>query len=514
MLQHPGRPGRRSRPVAPLSPIFPVIAAALLPLAALAGCAAGQGAGPPGAAPRPAAAAPSLAAAVLTRPGREVPGAAPIQPARRVPAAAASGTARGIPAAATNWTAYHGNAARTGAVAGLPAAGTLSVAWTRKLGGAVYGQPLVVGGTVLAATESDQVYALSRATGKVLWHVGLGSPVPHRAQPCGDISPLGITGTPVYDAATGLVYAVAETAAGAKALAGIRVSDGAVAFRRAIPAPDSHPRYDQQSGALALDQGRVYLTLGGQSGGCGGFRGSVVAVPASGQGALLSYLVPTRKGAGLWAPGGPVVGPDGTLYVAAGPGAATKAPFDGSDSVIALSPELKQLGVFAPARWTLDNADGTGLGGMSPALLASGRILQVGDSSEGYLLNAGQLGGVGGQLADGAVCTARGGAAVSGSTVYVPCTDTGLSAVSLQAGHLLVRWRGPSAASGSPVVGGGAVWVTGGGAGNLYELAPATGLVEHLITLGTALPPSASPALSGGLAILGTMHGVVAVSGA
>ena len=67
----------------------------------------------------------------------------------------------------------------------------------RPLDGAVYGQPLVVGGDVIAATENDSVYAISRATGKTVWRAHVGTPVPQSAlHGCGDIFPLGITGTP------------------------------------------------------------------------------------------------------------------------------------------------------------------------------------------------------------------------------------------------------------------------------------------------------------------------------
>jgi hypothetical protein len=154
-------------------------------------------------------------------------------------------TAQPVPATA-DWPTYHGNAQRTGAVAGLPPAGRLFIRWSRPLDGAVYGQPLIIGGTVIAATESNRVYGLSRATGRVLWSVqaASGRPVPLSDQPCGDISPLGITSTPVYDPATRLVYVVAETSGGRKVMAGIRVSDGTVAMRRVIPAPDGHTAYD------------------------------------------------------------------------------------------------------------------------------------------------------------------------------------------------------------------------------------------------------------------------------
>ena len=128
-------------------------------------------------------------------------------PAGRPAAAPAAqpGTPRPAPSdspatlAATDWTTYHRDAARTGAAPASPAAGPLSIAWRRRLDGAVYGQPLMVDDLVIAATEGDTVYGLDRATGRVRWHVHLGTPVPLSALPCGDIDPLGITGTPVID---------------------------------------------------------------------------------------------------------------------------------------------------------------------------------------------------------------------------------------------------------------------------------------------------------------------------
>src|SRR5690242_344096 len=153
-------------------------------------------------------------------------GGAPRTPApRATPRPSADLPASPIRAPATltarDWPAYHRDAARTGAAPARPAAGRLAIAWTRRLDGAVYGQPLVIGGLVIAATEGDTVYGLSRANGRILWRARLGTPVPLSALPCGYVNPLGITGTMVYDPATGLVYAVAETTGFHHVLAGI-----------------------------------------------------------------------------------------------------------------------------------------------------------------------------------------------------------------------------------------------------------------------------------------------------
>jgi polyvinyl alcohol dehydrogenase (cytochrome) len=432
-------------------------------------------------------------------------------PAHTLPAGPSAGQAA-HPAAA--WPAFGGGPQRTGAAAGLPAAGKLSVAWQRHLDGAVYGQPLVVGGLVIAATENDSVYALDETTGRIAWRTHLASPVPLSSLPCGDIDPLGITGTPVYDRADGLVYAVAETPGYRHVLFGLSVSDGAVRVERDIPAPDHQPRYDQQRAALALEDGRVYVAFGGLFGDCGPYIGSVAGVPASGSGPVISYLVPTAKGGAIWGTAGTVTGPDGTLYVATGNGAATGGTFDGSDSVTALSPGLHRTGIFAPTAWAADNAADLDLGSAQPALLPGGLLLQVGKRGTAYLLRASRLGGVGGQLTQGPVCPAYGAAAVSGSTVYEPCLNGGTAAVSVAGSRIRVLWRGPADANGSPVTGGGAVWVTSWPSGVLYELSPATGAVREKISLGAALPHFSSLSLAGSFAFAGTGDGVTAVRGA
>src|SRR5262249_7307525 len=73
------------------------------------------------------------------------------------------------------------------------------------IAGNVYAQPLYVengpeGRTmVIAVTESNNVYALDAADGKVIWQRHLATPVSRSSLACGNIDPLGITGTPVID---------------------------------------------------------------------------------------------------------------------------------------------------------------------------------------------------------------------------------------------------------------------------------------------------------------------------
>ena len=407
-----------------------------------------------------------------------------------------------------DWPTYHHDNARTGVASRFASLGTLRRAWQARLDGAVYGQPLVIGDRVIAATERNTVYALAAADGHVLWSASLGKPMNGSDLPCGNIDPLGITGTAVYDQATGLVFVVAETQGGRHTLAGVDLAGGAVLLRRALPPPKGDEIAHQQRAALTVLDGWVYVAYGGLFGDCGDYIGSVVAAPTTGTGPLRSYAVPTTREAGIWAPGGATVH-NGRLLYAVGNGESTQG-YDHSDSVLALTPQLSLADSFSPAQWVADNAADLDLGSMSPVVVGEA-VLAVGKRGDGYLLDAARLGGVGGQLAAQPTCQAFGGSAVAGSTVYIPCAD-GTRAVDVDpAGGLRLRWKAAVPADGSPVVGGGAVWVTDTDRGVLYALDPATGAPRQQIDVGD-LPHFASPTLAADCAYLGTTTGVVAIN--
>ncbi|MGH7212303.1 MAG: hypothetical protein ACREF1_12690, partial [Acetobacteraceae bacterium] len=121
-------------------------------------------------------------------------------------------------ATAASVTTYHNAADRSGAyvVPGLTlqSAATLhrDPRFDGRVPGAVYAQPLFWqlpgggAGLVIVATEADVVMALDAATGRPVWQRPLGTPVRRAEMPCGNINPLGVTGTPVIDAARAALY--------------------------------------------------------------------------------------------------------------------------------------------------------------------------------------------------------------------------------------------------------------------------------------------------------------------
>jgi outer membrane protein assembly factor BamB len=449
-----------------------------------------------------------IALLLLSSCTRNVP---PAQPVHITPITLTPGTVTPGPVTDADWTMYHADPARTGYLANVPDPTKLTNLWKQPLDGAVYAEPLVIGGRVLVATENDTLYALDARTGQVQWQTHVGTPVPLKHLPCGNIDPLGITGTPVYDPQTGLVFAVAEISGPAHLLVGLEVTTGQVKVRRLVDAPGSDPLAHQQRAALALYQGRVYIAYGGLAGDCSDYIGKVVAANTDGTGNLLVYQVPTSREAGIWAPPGPVIDAQGNLYVSVGNGAATGGDWDHSDSVLKLSPTLQLLDGFAPTSWPDDNSSDSDLGSMAPVLLPGGLIYADGKSGQGYLLQADHLGGVGGQIQTLDVCSAYGGAAVSGQSFFIPCSD-GLRQLTVTAGpRVVVGWQAPQQVTGSPIIGGQTIYSLDPGDGVLYALNAATGQVRTSIAVGQA-SRFATPTLAGGALFIGTLSGVVALT--
>ena len=389
-----------------------------------------------------------------------------------------------------DWPTYHLNAARTGNDSSFPAfTGSLTAGWSAALDGAVYAESLVVHGRVIAATEGDSVYALDPSTGAVVWRRNLGTPVPLSTLPCGDINPLGITGTPAFDAATGSLFAVAEVTGPKHVLFALDPDTGAVRWSRNVDLAGDDPTTHQQRPALAVANGYVYIGFGGLAGDCGQYVGEEVGVPASGQGGTIAYRVPVSREGAIWATGGPVIDGTGNLYVSVGNGASTTT-YDGSDSVLELSPALVLESSFAPTTWATDNANDADLGSLSPVLVPGGWVFIAGESGTGVVLRQGSLGGIGGQVASAPVCAGFGGASQIGGTIYVPCMNSIRAATVGANGSLTVGWQS-AAAGGPPVVGGGAVWSLNTSSGRLVALNPATGAQLGGIGVG-AVPHFAS----------------------
>jgi outer membrane protein assembly factor BamB len=381
-----------------------------------------------------------------------------------------------------------------------------------KLDGAVYASPIVVNGITVVATENDTVYAFD-ASFHQIWKAHLGAPSPAGERPCGNIDPLGITGTPVYDAASGLVYVAPEYGGPPRhEVVALKLTTGEVAWHRSIDLPDADPKAMQERGALTITGGRVWIPFGGLAGDCGGYKGRVVGVSLDGSGDPIAYTVPTTREAGIWTPPGPALDADGNLFVAVGNGeSGVGDPYDHSDSVLKISTSAKLLDSYSPKTWPTDNDADLDLGSQGPALVGDTWVFSAGKSGTAYVLKQDHLGGIGGEVSKADVCTSFGGTAVSGNVVFVPCTD-GVRAVRIDpAGTMHVLWHADDAIAGSPVLGGGRLWSVEQDSGTLHALDPATGKSLQQLQIG-ASSRFATRALYGKYVLVGTLAGLAVVS--
>lgn len=344
------------------------------------------------------------------------------------------------------------------------------------------------------ATKNDSVYALDLRTGRIVWRRHLGTPVPRSDLPCGDIRPLGITGTPVI--ADGRLYVAAERLPVQHRLFALGLATGRIlgSWPLDLGLDGSDPSAQQQRAALTALDGAVYVPMGGLWGDCGPYVGQVVAV-RSGR-APFAYRVPTTREGAIWATSGLAVGAGGDLYAATG-NSASNGAWDGGDSVLRLSPALHLLGHFAPSDFARLNGTDLDLGSTGPLPLPAGRLFQIGKSGVGCLLSATHLGGVGHPLARAVVCAGAYGAdAYADGRIYVPCTD-GLFALRLGKGGFTLAWHAGRWTAGPPAIGGGAVFSVNEDNAVLEVLSAANGNPIAQARLGE-VPPFDGPALAPG----------------
>ena len=449
-----------------------------------------------------------------------------------VPLAAATllTTPGGAAAATTSWPMYHLDPGRGGNDTGEPAFSVMGNAWNSGvLDGAMYAEPLVTSNLVVVATENNSLYAFRATTGSLAWGpVHLGAPRTSNF-PCGDINPLGITGTPVI--AGGFLYAVAEVQTSPTTfvfdLAKVNPISGALNFETNITPSGMDTNVEQERSALAVSGTNIVVVWGGLDGDCGTYHGYVETVAES-NGAEQAQWNDTagtggREG-GMWAPSGPAVDASSNIYVSTGNGSSTTVTtYDYGDSVLRFPPGLGTPAFFAagpPNNWASLNASDTDLGSIGPSLLANGLLFAIGKGGRGYLLNQAALPGNsnpgGGENFSAAVChgtssAAFGGLAVSGSVVYVPCAD-GIAAVNIDSSssfHTL--WYTTSGGGSAPIVAGGLVWTLSMfGGSNLYGLQPATGQVTAILKLPAATEHFATPSAGDGMLFVGAANRLAA----
>jgi len=408
------------------------------------------------------------------------------------------------------WLTYHRDTDRSGFDPWRGTYRDVQPLWASStLDGKIYAEPLVSSHGLVVATEANSVYLLDLATGKQVWRTHIGMPVANSILPCGNVDPLGITGTPVIDAGTGLVYAVATLSQPTPhyLLFALDGATGALAWQRVLAPPGFDMLVENQRAALTLSAGMVYVAFGGRApGDCGKYHGWLMASAADGTGPLLSHPLPTGRGGGLWAPSGPALDPLGNLVVTSG-NSFGSGTYDQGNSVLRFSPSLGFLDSFAPANWSDLNDGDLDLGSTGPLMVGNGIAFQAGKEGTGYLVDTSHMGGVGGDLFHAKACyPAFGGNATANGYVYVPCT-VAITALKLSLGgkpSFTTAWKGPHMNAAPPIVSGGAVWSVNLTTGHLVGLDPRTGDLKFTLDIGKAVTFTTPTASAGRLFVAAT----------
>ena len=457
-----------------------IVALTVALLAALtAGCTSGSDSNPPAA----SSAGPSSAPAATSNP-----------PSTTKPVTASQ-----------DWPTYHGDLQRTGVSRAMPAASGRLTATKIALDGQVYASPIVVGGTVIVATERNVVYGLARPVGSAG-----GSPwvFPPTGMTCRaatstrSASPARRSTTPprtVFLVASIGARVVTDwsrsTRRPARSAGGARWTCRGVDARRCSSAARS-PCSTAGSGSPSA---AWPVTAASTRAGWSASRSATASRSPT------PCRPPGRPGSGRR----PAPRAHGHLLVAVGNGESVGGSYDFSDSVLELA-GTRLVDSFSPSTWAADNAADLDLGSQGPAVVGTKWIFIAGKSGTAYVLRAGDLGGIGGQHSQAELCRSFGGTAVAGTTVYVPCAD-GLRAVRIdQAGGILEGWRAAESITGSPVLGGGRLYSVSPEAGVLNALDPATGKIRERVPVGRT-SRFATPAISGTRLFVPTLAGITIV---
>ncbi len=327
----------------------------------------------------------------------------------------------------------------------------LDTTFAGTISGKVYGTPLYVEngvggkGTFYIATASNNVYALDEATGTAKWTTGpttLGTAAQNTGAGCGNVSPIGIIGTPAIDLTTRLIVFDAGKDDGSGNVAthtiwALSIDDGSVKWSVDVSKITANgvtfsPQPQSERGAVLIVGGSAYVAYGGYYGDCGNYHGWVVGVPLSGTGA--KGWATQVGGAGIWGPGGPAS--DGqSVFVTTGNGIGGGATWAESEGVFRLDPgpsfTQQPADYFAPYNWQdLDNGDVdiSGSGPLvidAPALTPSALVMAQGKDGNLYLVNRANLGGIGSanvgtlQVLSGEITNAGAWATIGGTTYVV-----------------------------------------------------------------------------------------------
>ena len=315
------------------------------------------------------------------------------------------------------------------------AATNASMDATMPFSGSMWASPLYVEngpngkGAFIVATTGNQVLALDETDGHTVWMTSIGSaPAANQSSgaKCGNIHPLGIISTPIIDLNARRVYvagAIGTTEISGHQIHALSLDDGTDVTSGGWPVDvtklaagstsfGSMVAYQNQRAALTLVNGILYVAYGGHSGDCGEYHGWVIAVDTT-DATKTGAWATQGDGEAVWAPGG--LPSDGSsVFAVTGNNTGLTAPTTHLDSEevvrltgMAMVDRSSNKNIFYPTRWqAMDGTNDYDLGASNalylevPGATPSKYVIALAKDGHMYMLDAGNLGGLGGQVVD------------------------------------------------------------------------------------------------------------------
>ncbi len=246
---------------------------------------------------------------------------------------------------------------------GQVSAGNFGQIFNTAVTGQVYAAPEVVNGTLIVATESNNIYGIDPTTGTQKWTRNLGTPFDPSVLQCADINPsIGVTSAPAIDTANNIAYLTSITTVGGVTNYFMHAIDMATGNDKPgfpvtiqgtaanAPSHTFNAIYELQRPALLLMNGVVYAAFGGH---CDRkpYEGWVVGVATTGSVKTLwtdqaGTDTPSDRGGGIWQSGGGLVTDgDGQIILSTSNGVPPASGITGTTSAANLGQSLVRLTV-------------------------------------------------------------------------------------------------------------------------------------------------------------------------
>lgn len=232
---------------------------------------------------------------------------------------------------------------------------------------------------VVVGGSSDNLFVIDADSGKLVWQKHFTNEAPHDKANTGTGSyfcPEALNDTPLIASGKEGVSVYVISIDGK--LHGLNIVNGNDRF----PARQFVPAYSKNWSLNSF--GHTIYTSTSQ--GCGAAKSGVWGLDVSAPDQPAFSFQASPYGGGIWGRGGVSINPKGTIYAATGDGPFDPAAGKYSDTLLALSPELKLLNFYTPANASYLTRKDLDMGNITPAVFPyRGRELVVGSGKEGAL---------------------------------------------------------------------------------------------------------------------------------